>query len=437
MDTINTQLNTQLNTQYNTQYNTQLNTQLNTQYNAQLNNSCALLIFDQYCGETSLKLNYEEISDNIELLSKISEIRKYPKFNIESSHAHAFVRPGLKNNLIRNNIKNLIICGDFGENLKKTIEEGIKRQYKIILIIDAIYSNDATNLSDELIKLSEIFYETTNNIVNRSLNFGSSDSTIYYDILNETNILSNQIIKDFDQLKDSINWQEMAHNGNMVPRLICQQAIIENDLIPIYRHPVDYQLPYEQFDPHTKKLAEHIEQTLGLNYKLNHVLIQLYRSGADFIGEHSDKTLDVMSNTSVFNYTYGATRYMFLKDKINKSDVQYIALKNNSLFVLGPETNKYFYHGIKHDNRPDVEKSIDELSFDGIRISYTFRCINTFLNIKTNQLEGQGAPQSYDNYCNDYDKMIEAFGKENREVTFDWTTNYGNGFYSLDGKLNT
>lgn len=396
----------------------------------QLNHSCALLIFDQYYGEIQLMSNYEQINNNIKLLTETCKLRKYPIFHIELGMSiSAFTKSGVKNKLTRYNIKNLIICGYHNEQIINTIKDGIKHDYNIILVTDATNKINLHDLNN-LINI-KIFYETTNDIINRSLNFGSSDSTIYYDHLKDS--ISN--IKQFDQLKDSINWQEMAHNGNMVPRLICQQAIIENDLIPIYRHPVDYQLPYEQFNVHTKKLAEHIEQTLGLNYKLNHVLIQQYRSGADFIGEHSDKTLDVMSNTSVFNYTYGATRYMFLKDKINKSNVQYIALKNNSLFVLGPETNKYFYHGIKHDNRPDVEKSIDELSFDGVRISYTFRCINTFLNIKTNQLEGQGAPQSYDNYCNDYDKMIEAFGKENREVTFDWTMNYGNGFYSLDGKL--
>ena len=310
------------------------------------------------------------------------------------------------------------------------------------------------------------------------LNFEISDCKIFYDFIKADNHTTHNVekkqIDEFNMLKESTNWKHMYHNGNSVPRLITQQYLpaehylpneqyLTNELyepnkqyLPIYRHPVDYQLPHEPFDEFTKQLAEQIEEKLNLPYKLNHVLIQQYRSGSDFIGEHADKTLDIKPNTSIINYTLGATRYLHLKSKQNKSYGQYVALKNNSLFILGLDTNKHFYHAIKPDKRPNGEKSNDEKSFDGVRISYTFRCINTFLRLTpptkeptydlireepthdlireepTYDLIGQGAP-TYDlTDKNDYKKMIDAFGIENYDYNFHWNTHYGNGFFALD-----
>jgi alkylated DNA repair dioxygenase AlkB len=45
------------------------------------------------------------------------------------------------------------------------------------------------------------------------------------------------------------------------------------------------------------------------------VLIQLYRTGADYISEHSDKTIDVVRGSFIVNLSLGARRTMTLRTK--------------------------------------------------------------------------------------------------------------------------
>jgi hypothetical protein len=78
-----------------------------------------------------------------------------------------------------------------------------------------------------------------------------------------------------------------------------------------------------------------------LNQPLNHVLIQWYRSGADFISEHADKTIDVAKNSVIVNLSVGATRVMMLKTKnrdenerrLQRIDlVGFCCVRNNNIF---------------------------------------------------------------------------------------------------------
>ena len=45
-----------------------------------------------------------------------------------------------------------------------------------------------------------------------------------------------------------------------------------------------------------------------LKHPVNHVLIQYYRSGNDYISEHSDKTIDVVRGSNIVNVSLGAER---------------------------------------------------------------------------------------------------------------------------------
>lgn len=105
---------------------------------------------------------------------------------------------------------------------------------------------------------------------------------------------------------------------------------------PIYRHPVDEIPPLSSFSPIVQLIREHVQKvrfdlfiTLSflserdthkkvLNFPVNHVLIQHYRSGADYISDHSDKTIDVIRNSSIANVSLGAQRIMTLRLKRNK-----------------------------------------------------------------------------------------------------------------------
>lgn len=116
--------------------------------------------------------------------------------------------------------------------------------------------------------------------------------------------------------------------------------------------------------------------------------------------------------------------------------VQRIPMPHNSVFVLGPKTNLHWLHGVRADKRPQQQRSTEEKSFGGERISITFRQIGTFMNPETKKIWGSGAKQKSKatagtiSTANDgeMEAMIVGFGKENHQSDFDWDQEYGMGF---------
>jgi nicotinamidase-related amidase/alkylated DNA repair dioxygenase AlkB len=296
---------------------------------------------------------------------------------------------------------------------------------------------------------------------------GDGDSSIEYnllsddvrDIINSSLPLSKTI---FHGLYNEVQWQKMFHATGEVPRLVAVQGQIEADgSKPVYRHPSDQSPPLLPFTAKVKLVKEAAEKVVG--HPLNHVLIQLYRDGKDYISEHSDKTLDIVRGSKIVNASFGAKRTMRLRrkrkpkylDRGEKSETvsgeaaeqresQRIPMPHNSLFVLGLETNRWWLHGINADKRLVAERDEEELAYDGMRISLTFRHIGTFLSADEKKIWGQGAKNKsqdqaasvIDGDKNESEQVIIAFGKENHEdETFDWDQAYGGGFDVLHFKV--
>ena len=269
---------------------------------------------------------------------------------------------------------------------------------------------------------------------------GSGDSKIIY------KALSPSLVNDvFSQLKDEVDWQTMLHRSGQVPRLVAVQGEIgKSGEIPIYRHPADESPPLLDFSSTVQKIRQDIEALLGQSF--NHALIQLYRNGIDNISEHADKTLDIVRNSMIVNVSLGAQRSMTLRVKKSKHahgtdspsmrQSQRIKMPHNSVFVLGPQTNREWLHGVRADKRPTQEKSEDEKAFGGERISITFRQIGTFMNKKDKTIWGAGAKAKRKSQAGristkdsaQMDAMIQAFGKENHNADFNWDKYYGKGF---------
>ena len=116
--------------------------------------------------------------------------------------------------------------------------------------------------------------------------------------------------------------------------------------------------------------------------------------------------------------------------------VQRTPMPHNSVFVLGPRTNLHWLHGVRADKRPHQQKSDEEKSFGGERISITFRQIGTFIDSSQKKIWGSGAKQKPKASAGDVSRdddaemeaMIIAFGKENHQPEFDWDKEYGSGF---------
>lgn len=263
----------------------------------------------------------------------------------------------------------------------------------------------------------------------------------------------------FERMKTEVDWRTMHHRGGEVPRLVAVEGeVAEDGSFPVYRHPADESPPLSPFSPTVALIREHVQKIL--NHPVNHVLIQFYRSGKDYISDHSDKTIDVVRGSNIVNVSLGAQRVMTLrlkKDKTSKASssgeqgspstqpsnnapgtprpAQRIPLPHNSMFVMGLDTNAKWLHGINHDNRPFMSKSPEEQVEGGERISLTFRHIGTFLNKDESLIWGQGAkgktkeqarPVVYDK--RQVGRIIHGFGEENQQSEFDWNKAYGMGF---------
>ena len=66
---------------------------------------------------------------------------------------------------------------------------------------------------------------------------------------------------------------------------------------PIYRHPSDTTPLLLEFTPTVKRIRDHVSSLL--HQPLNHVLIQWYRNGNDYIAEHADKTVDIVRGSAI------------------------------------------------------------------------------------------------------------------------------------------
>jgi 2OG-Fe(II) oxygenase superfamily len=242
---------------------------------------------------------------------------------------------------------------------------------------------------------------------------------------------------------------------------------------PIYRHPADESPALRPFSPTVSQIRAHVER--ALQHPVNHVLIQLYRTGADYISEHSDKTIDVVRGSRIVNLSLGARRTMTLRTKkdgaqqqgkasgddepegghvgdepeVTVRHTQRVPLPHNSLFVMGLTTNARWMHSVHTDKRPEDTKDPTER---GPRISLTFRHIGTFLTPPSSGVAvgsgsssptgpqkqfifGQGATgktrteaQSVVHGGEQAERLLAAFGAENHQSEFDWDKAYGKGF---------
>ncbi|KAH6633311.1 hypothetical protein C7974DRAFT_392504 [Boeremia exigua] len=250
----------------------------------------------------------------------------------------------------------------------------------------------------------------------------------------------------FQQLYNEVRWQKMLHRQGEVPRLVCCQGEFGDDgSKPIYRHPADQTLPLLHFSSKVQWIRRAAENLVG--HPLNHVLIQLYRSGNDYISEHSDKTLDIATGSSIVNVSFGAQRVMRLRtkkgsmtrangDEDSSRETQRVAMPHNSMFVLGFRSNERWLHGIMADKRIEAERSDVETAYSGVRISLTFRQIATFLDARETVIWGQGATSKdqrgaadiVNNDEEEAERMIRAFSRENQSNDFDRDKWYGEGF---------
>lgn len=258
------------------------------------------------------------------------------------------------------------------------------------------------------------------------------DTTLTYPLL-PPHILSGL----FERLCTEVHFLKMMHQGGEVPRFVAVQGSVSTDgTQPVYRHPSDETLLCVPFTPAVQAIREVVEKQVG--HEMNHVLIQCYRGGNDYISEHSDKTLDIVEGSYIANVSLGAQRTMVFRTKRDaprretttpakkpeaaeekdatarngeeeeetpaipptspttdtttpsKRQTIRIPMPHNSLLKMGLSTNAKWLHGIRPDKRSPDQRTPHELAFNGYRISLTFRHIGTFLSPPPGASHGDG-----------------------------------------------
>lgn len=252
----------------------------------------------------------------------------------------------------------------------------------------------------------------------------------------------------FEALAREVDWQTMFHRGGEVPRRVAIQGLREADgAEPLYRHPADEQPEMRGFTPIVDAIRRAVEARVG--HRLNHCLLQLYRDGRDWIGEHADKTLDLVRPSTIVNVSLGRTRTMLLRPKRaaegDARAIQRVPLPHGSFLVMDLETNRGFFHAIRQEPAEHA---------DAPRISLTFRDIGTYRDPRSGAVWGVGAPTNDRAQAEAHarahaelpaeerrarelaeaSRMLTLFREENQDPAFDAAA-YRPGFSIVDLKV--
>lgn len=183
--------------------------------------------------------------------------------------------------------------------------------------------------------------------------------------------------------------QMYGRGGKPFGRLKCTQATLTDDSEPIYRYPTNNQSACQSqpWSPTIDRLRQLVGERVG--QEMNHCVGNLYQHGRDFIGPHADKMLDIMRGSCITTLSLGAERPMVLERRgaDENEPKQSIQLPHGSLFVIGPETNRFWLH------------SIPAVDFDvGHRISLTIREVGSFFDLGSGRVTGQGSSAQTKNW---------------------------------------
>ncbi|MFT5682377.1 MAG: nicotinamidase-related amidase/alkylated DNA repair dioxygenase AlkB [Myxococcota bacterium] len=349
----------------------------------------------------------------------------------------AFTDTDLSAILQSHGVTGVLVCGVVSNVcVRATATDAFFHGLTVTAVRDAIGATSERRRNEGLSAISKRYGEVStvaelhSTVSAKRTGLGASDSAIHYGCLPHD--LAQTALAD---VREEVRWSEMMHRGGPVPRKIAIQGTITDGVEPVYRHPADEQPSLRPWTATVDALRKIAEAVTGQTF--NHALIQRYPDSTSYIGPHADKTLDILRGSAVVNFSLGATRPMLLRPKARDSGLagDKVEMLHGSVFVLGWQTNRLMRHSIRQDKRADTLKRPDELRDGCERISLTFRTIATFLH-PNGALSGQGARKGAARSREvEADRMLGAFGLENKDADFDWEARYGEGFDLLNFQI--
>ena len=165
----------------------------------------------------------------------------------------------------------------------------------------------------------------------------------------------------FNTLRKEIQWQQdnikLFGKTYKQPRLTALYA--ENEKPYSYSNITMYP---ESFFKELEQVKSDIEEKIA--HKFTTCLANLYRTGNDSNGWHSDNEKELGHNPVIASLSLGATRSFQLKHKTDSSLRFNIELPSGSLLIMKGTTQEFWKHQI-----PKTKKHVGE------RINLTFRTI--------------------------------------------------------------
>ena len=165
----------------------------------------------------------------------------------------------------------------------------------------------------------------------------------------------------FDALMEQVPWEthRIRLFGRLVdsPRLSCWIGDPE----------AVYTYSGTRFVPHAwpaalRPVRERLNRELNLDF--NSVLANLYRSGADSMGWHSDSEAELGPRPTIASLSLGASRRFALKDRRDPQRKLALDLPPGSLLTMAGDTQTHYRHALPRTAKPV-----------GARINLTFRRI--------------------------------------------------------------
>ena len=167
----------------------------------------------------------------------------------------------------------------------------------------------------------------------------------------------------FTSLRHEVAWEvhRIRLFGREVdsPRLSCWIG----DADAGYRYSGTYFEP-RPWPPLLQPIRARLARELGIAF--NSVLANLYRSGADSMGWHSDDERELGARPVIASLSLGAERRFVLKHRREPERKLAIALGPGSLLVMSGDTQRLYRHSL-----PRTARAVGE------RINLTFRVVGT------------------------------------------------------------
>lgn len=165
---------------------------------------------------------------------------------------------------------------------------------------------------------------------------------------------------DFDHLREAISWEQkeipdfFGHGPTPIPRLTAMYG-------SEYRYSGIYHPP-RPLPPILNAIRRQVESHTSLT-AFNSVLCNLYRTGRDSIGWHSDDDYNA-TRAEIASLSFGATRRFKIRLKADHKVQHAMDLHHGSILLMSGRAQLDWQHSI-----PKTAKPVDP------RINLTFRCM--------------------------------------------------------------